>query len=83
MFLPDSIFRWYFCYFLAILFTTKSKDCSVPEKCLSYCAKRSFHPCCTSNSDVRISFVRREIIDLCEGDEKAASLLLSTGGLST
>ena len=80
MFLPDSIFRWYFCYFLAILFTTKSKDCSVPEKCLSYCAKRSFHPCCTSNSDVR-SF--GFIIDLCEGDQKAASRLLSTGSLSS
>ena len=48
------------------------------------CAKRSFHPCCTSNSVVRpspsSSFVR-EIIDFCEGYQKAASLLLSTGGL--
>ena len=49
----------------------------------NYCAKRSFHPCCTSNSVVR-SFVRfREIIDFCEGEQKAASLLLSTGGLSS
>ena len=45
------------------------------------CAKRSFHPCCTSNSDVLRPSVLREIIDFCEGEQKAASLLLSTGGL--
>ena len=44
------------------------------------CAKRSFHPCCTSNSDVR---PLRKIIDFCEGAQKAASLLLSTGSLSS
>ena len=44
------------------------------------CAKRSFHPCCTSNSDVRpFGF----IIDFYEGEQKAASLLLSTGSLSS
>ena len=48
------------------------------------CAKRSFHPCCTSNSDVLCPAVCvREIIDFCEGEQKAASLLLSTGSLSS
>ena len=47
----------------------------------NYCAKRSFHPCCTSNSGVRASV--RKIIDFYEGEQKAASLLLSTGGLSS
>ena len=47
----------------------------------NYCAKRSFHPYYTSNSAVR-SWVR-EIIDSYEGEQKAASRLLSTGGLSS
>ena len=54
----------------------------IVQKIWIYCAKRSFHPCCTSNSVVRLPSVRK-IIDFYEGEQKAASSLLSTGTLSS